>query len=56
MEREAKAILEQVCGPGVREVEPLEVQKYVQDLYGGLAPQGVVDELIAERRAEARAE
>ena len=54
MESEAKEILRQVCGPAAE--SPAVIQDWVAGLYAGRVPTHVVDDLIAERRAEARRE
>jgi plasmid stability protein len=57
MEAEARAILGEVCKPR-RSVEEVvrEVQAWVDQVYGPNKPKGVVDELIRERREEAKRE
>ena len=56
MEAEARAILQDACSgrPGPRSA--VELQDWVSGLYGGHVPQGVTDDLIAERRREAASE
>lgn len=54
MESEAKEILQQACGAAAE--PPPAVQEWVASLYAGQVPTHVADDLIAERRAEARRE
>lgn len=57
MEAEARAILtEVVCGPEAPAAGPDDLQAWVDALYGGRRPAGVVDNLLADRRAEAAQE
>ena len=64
MEAEARSILAEACAPATKaRVTPEEalakarrLQAFVDKLYGGRKPHGVVDELIAERRREAAKE
>ena len=55
MEAEVRAILAAACAEPKR-MSLAEVQKWVDDLYGDKKPTNAVDELIAERREEARRE
>jgi hypothetical protein len=52
MEAEARAILAEVCGSGDAPSSRRALQDWVDRLYGGAKPHGVVDSLIAERRQE----
>lgn len=64
MEAEARSILAEACAPATKaRATPEEalakarrLQAFVDKLYGGRKPHGVVDELIAERRREAAKE
>ena len=63
MEAEARAILSEALEAGRRLGSPTstaekvrDLQAFVDQLYGGNKPKGVVDELIAERRREAARE
>jgi plasmid stability protein len=56
MEAEARSILARTCDEDERTVSADRVQEWVDELYGGARPTGVVDELIAERRREGRRE
>jgi len=52
MEAEVRAILSEVVrGPMLA---PKDLQNLVDELYGSERPESVVDELLAERRREAR--
>lgn len=60
MEAEARLLLEKAT---VRSVDPVKAEQAIESLRdkiraanGGVLPTGVVDELIAERRAEAQAD
>lgn len=60
MEAEARLLLEKAT---VRIVDPVKAEQAIESLRdkiraanGGVLPTGVVDELIAERRAEAQAD
>jgi plasmid stability protein len=55
MEAEVRAILEAACTQPAK-VSLAEVQKWVDQLYGDKKPKHVVEDLIAERRREARRE
>src|SRR6266702_4323181 len=55
MEAEARAILEAACKEPAK-TSAAEVQEWVDRLYGDKKPNGVVEDLIAERRREARRE
>ncbi|HEY6139833.1 MAG TPA: Arc family DNA-binding protein [Thermoanaerobaculia bacterium] len=55
MEAEVRAILEAACAEP-KKMSLAEVQKWVDELYGNKKPKNVADELIAERREEARRE
>jgi plasmid stability protein len=55
MEAEARMILaEAVRQPAPKPVDLAKLQAFMLRLYGGTLPTGVVDDLIAERRREAR--
>jgi plasmid stability protein len=57
MEAEARLILaEAVRQPGPKPVALARLQGFMLELYGGELPTGVVDDLITERRREARGE
>ncbi len=57
MEAEVRSILaDTLVPPPGEEFDPRAIQDYVRGLYEGQLPSGVVDELIAERRAEAARE
>ena len=57
VEAEARAILGEVCKPRKSTEEVVRaVQAWVDDVYGPNKPKGVVDELIRERREEAKRE
>jgi plasmid stability protein len=57
MEAEARRILtEAVQQPEQKPVDLAELRAFMLRLYGGKLPTGVVDDLIAERRREARRE
>jgi plasmid stability protein len=57
MEAEARAILGEVCKPRKSTEEVVRaVQAWVDDVHGPNKPKGVVDELIRERREEAKRE
>jgi plasmid stability protein len=57
MEAEVRAILEAAARAEQTKKKSLaEVQKWVDELYGGKKPKNVVEDLIAERRREARRE
>ena len=57
MEAEARMILaEAVQGPQPKPVDLARLRAFMLQLYGGKLPAGVVDDLIAERRREARRE
>lgn len=53
-EAEARAILAQACLSDDKALPFADLQAWVDRLYGGKKPRGVVDALIAERRREAR--
>jgi hypothetical protein len=55
MEAEVRAILEAACAQPAK-LSLGEVQKWVDQLYGGKKPKHVAEDLIAERRREARRE
>ena len=55
-ESEARAILERVCADKSPQAPASALQDLVAGLYRGSLPEGVVASLIAERRAEAKAE
>ena len=52
MEAEARAILSEVCMRPREGEDPAGLPGMVEDLYGGNPPEGVVDDLIRERRQE----
>lgn len=64
MEAEARSILAEACAAETRprptpeeaKAKAKRLQAFVDQLYGGRKPRGVVDELIAERRREAARE
>ena len=57
MEAEARMILaEAVQQPEPKPVDLAALQDFMMRLYGGKLPSGVVDDLIAERRREAKRE
>jgi len=57
MEAEARMILaEAVEGKSLRPVDLADLRAFMLQLYGGKLPTGVVDDLIDERRREARRE
>ena len=57
MEAEARMILAQaVRQPEPKPVDLTELRAFMRRLYAGKLPTGVVDDLIAERRREARRE
>ena len=56
MEAEARAILAAAVADEPPAAFPSDVQAWVRDLYGGRPPSGAVDDLLAERRAEAALE
>lgn len=56
MEAEARAILNSACPDEPRLSTLDDVQRWVDELFGGNKPKNVVDELIAERRREAARE
>ncbi len=56
MEAEAREILTAACGPEKPTMDAATLQGWVDELYAGRLPRGVVDDLIAERRREATRE
>lgn len=54
MEAEARAIIAAACA--MEADHPVDLQAFVDHLYGNKRPSGVVDALIRERRREAKAE
>ena len=56
MEAEARTILTAACGPEEPILDATTLQGWVDELYAGRLPRGVVDDLIAERRREAARE
>lgn len=56
MEAEAREILTRACRQRAATRPPSDLQKLVDGLYDDHRPDGVVDELIAERRASAARE
>lgn len=56
MEAEARQIITDAVVVRSDRTAPAELQSFVDGLYGDSKPEGVVDELIAERRRQARNE
>jgi plasmid stability protein len=56
MEAEARAILAGAAAEEMPARSVKELQAWVKKLYAGRRPEGVVDELLAERRREAARE
>lgn len=56
MEAEAREILTQQCRTEVAGADVRGVQRFVRDLYDNKPPEGVVDDLLADRRREAAEE
>ncbi len=56
MEAEVRDILAQTCVPSAGDSGWEGIQDFVDRIYGGRKPGGVVDDLIRERRREARQE
>jgi plasmid stability protein len=56
MEAEARAILADACARDEPRASLREVQAWTLKLYGASKPRGVADDLIRERRREARRE
>ncbi len=56
MEAEVRRILIELCEPAPKQPDFSQLQTMVKQLYGDKKPGNVVDELIAERRAEAARE
>jgi plasmid stability protein len=57
MEAEARMILADAVGkPDPKPINLAELRAFMKRLYGGKLPIGVVDDLIAERRREAKRE
>lgn len=56
MEAEIRAILTEASLAEERRASAQALQAWVDELYGKNKPEGVVDELIAERRREASSE
>jgi len=56
MEAEARAILAEACRADASTTTAAELMGWVDKLYQGRKPAGVVDDLIAERCREAQAE
>lgn len=56
MEAEARAILTSACSEEAGTVSAAELQSFVDRLYGGRKPSGVVDDFLRERRTEAAQE
>ena len=56
MEAEVRAILTEAAAKDDRAESALNLQNWVDELYGASKPTNVVDELIAERRREAASE
>lgn len=56
MEAEARAILTAVITQDMRQLRPVDLQSWVDQLYGDNKPKNVVETLLAERRQEAARE
>lgn len=56
MEAEVRAILTEASVGDERRASAEALQKRVDELYGGAKPEGVVDDLIRERRRESASE
>lgn len=56
MEAEIRLILAEASMAEERQASADGLQEWVDRLYGGRKPEGVVDELLAERRREAASE
>lgn len=56
MEAQARAILAKASREGVASESGASLQAWVDDLYRGVKPRSTVDDLLAERRRETRAE
>ena len=56
MEAEARSIIESAVGLDEPKASPEDLQRLVDELFGGNKSTGVVDALIAERRREAARE
>lgn len=56
MEAEARAILTEACGGAEQDYTPENLPGLIAQLYGGAPPQNTVENLIAERRQEAKRE
>lgn len=56
MEAEAREILTAACPPDEPSLDGAALQEWVERLYRGRKPDGVVDALIAERRRESAGE
>lgn len=56
MEAEARAILTAVITQDMGQLRPVDLQSWVDQLYGDNKPKNVVETLLAERRQEAARE
>jgi plasmid stability protein len=56
MEAEAREIIAQACAKEASRATVEELQAIVDQMYGGKKPKSAVDDLIRERRREARRE
>jgi hypothetical protein len=56
MEAEARAILNEVCGTDIPQIEVENLPRMIKELYGVSFPDNTVEQLIAERRREAGGE
>jgi len=56
MEAEARAILTEVCGGEETDFTAKKLPGLIVELYRGAPPKNAVEELIVERRKEARRE
>ncbi len=56
MEAQARAILSEASLERAKTETPVSLQKWVDDLYADDKPSSVVDDLLAARRKEVRAE
>lgn len=56
MEEEARRILAEACSPEGPGLSGRALQEWVDRLYGESRPEGVVDDLIEERRREGERE
>lgn len=56
MEAEAREILAEAVRTGDVPVDGATLQRWVEHMYGGKKPRGVVDDLLVERRRESARE